>query len=131
MAKAAIGLFEDSGSADKAVAHLLKSGFPRDEVRLVRAVDFDGGSESEILKMAALLKDEAGRYWEVVRHGRVLVAVTTSDDKADQAVIIMDEEGTIGMEGRKDRPVESLRAAPSDDTGLYSRTTAAQLFEVS
>lgn len=43
MAKAAIGLFEDSVTADKVVAHLVKSGFPRDEVRLVRAVDFDGG----------------------------------------------------------------------------------------
>ena len=131
MAKAAIGLFEDSATADKAVAHLLKSGFPRDEVRLVRAVDFDGGSETEILKMAALLKDEAGRYWEAVRHGRVLVSVTASDDTADQAVIIMGEEGAIDLEGRKDQPVESLRAAPSDDPGLYSRTTAAQLFEIS
>lgn len=131
MAKAAIGLFEDSATADRVVAHLLKSGFPRDEVRLVRAVDFDGGSETDILKMAALLKDEAGRYWEAVRHGRALVSVTASDDRADQAVIIMDEEGAIDMEGRKVQPVESLRAAQSDDPGLYSPTTAAQVFESS
>ena len=43
----------------------------------------------------------------------------------------MGEEGAIDMEGRKDEPVESPRAAPSDDPGLYSRTTAAQLFEIS
>ena len=94
-------------------------------------MDFDGGSETEILKIAALLKDEAGRYWEAVRHGRVLVSVTAGDDTADQAVIIMDEEEAIDMERRKDQPVESLRAAPTDDPGLYSRTTAAQFFEIS
>jgi hypothetical protein len=61
MAKTAIGLFKDSPTADKVVARLLKSGFSRDELRLVRRVDFDGDAETEILKIAALLKDDAGR----------------------------------------------------------------------
>jgi predicted regulator of amino acid metabolism with ACT domain len=61
MAKTAIGLFKDSPTADKVVARLLKSGFSRDELRLVSRVDFDGDAETEILKIAALLKDDAGR----------------------------------------------------------------------
>lgn len=131
MTKAAIGLFENSAMADKAVAHLLKCGFPQNEVRLVRPVDFDGGSETEILKVAALLKDDAGRYWEAVRRGRVLVSVTAGGNTADQAAIIMDEEGAIDMEERTAQPLESLRATPSDEPGLSSRRPAAQLFELS
>lgn len=133
MAKTAIGLFKDSPTADKVVAHLLESGFSKDEVRLVRRVDFDGGTEAEILKMAALLKDDAGRYWEAVRGGRVLVSVTGGGDTADRAAIIMDGEGAIDMEERKAEPVESggARVASSADPGLYPQRPAAQLFEVS
>jgi len=85
MAKTAIGLFEDSPTADKVVARLLKSGFSRDELRLVRRGDFDGDAETEILKIAALLKNDAARYREAVRRGRVVVSVTAGGDTADRA----------------------------------------------
>jgi len=133
MAKTAIGLFNNSPTADKVVARLLKSGFSRDELRLVRRVDFDGDAETEILKIAALLKDDACRYWEAVRRGRVLVSATAGGDTADRAAIIMDEEGAINMEERTLQPVKSggARVASSADPGLYPQRPAAQLFEVS
>ena len=132
MLKTAVGLFTNSATGDTAVAHLLKSGFSRDEIGLVRRVDFDGGAETKILKIAALLKDDAGRYWEAVRRGRVLVSVTVDGDSADRAATIMDEEGAIDMEERKDKPVESggARVASSADPGLYPQRPAARLFEV-
>ena len=42
MTKTAVGLFEVSTTADEAVAHLLATGFSRDEVKLVRKLDYDG-----------------------------------------------------------------------------------------
>ena len=85
MATTAIGLFKHSPTADQVVARLLKAGFSRDELRLVRRVDFDGDAETEILRIAALLKDDAGRYWEAVRRGQVLVSVTAGGDTADRS----------------------------------------------
>jgi len=135
MVKTAIGLFKDSATADKVVAHLLKSGFSRDEVRLVRRSDFDGtpGPETDILKIGGLPQEHAGRYWEAVRGGRVLVAVTSGGDTADRAVGIMDQDGAIDVDEREAKPVESgvARVASSADPGLYPRRPAAQLFKVS
>lgn len=135
MAKTAIGLFKDSAMADKVVAHLLEAGFSRDEVRLVRRSDFEGtpGAETDILKIGGLPQEHAGRYWEAVRGGRVLVAVTSGGDTADRAVGIMDQDGAINVDERTAKPVESsgARAASSADPGLYFQKPAAQLFEVS
>jgi hypothetical protein len=135
MAKTAVGLFKDSATSDKVVAHLLKSGFSRDQIRLVKRSDFDGtpGPETDILKIGGLPQAHAGRYWEAVRCGRVLVAVTSGGDTADRAVGIMDQDGAINVEQRKDKPVENggARVASSADPGLYPQRQAAQLFEVS
>ena len=53
MTKTAVGLFEMSTTADEVVAHLLVSGFPREEIKLVRRSDYDGtpGPETDILKI--------------------------------------------------------------------------------
>src|ERR1035438_6341603 len=134
MAKTAVGLFKDSATGDTAMAHLLESGFSRDEIRLVRRSDFSGtpGPETDILEIGGLPQEHAGRYWEAVRRGRVLVAVTPGGDMADRAVGIMDQDGAINVEERTPQPVESsgARVASSADPGLYPRRPAAQLFEV-
>jgi hypothetical protein len=108
MVKTAVGLFKDSATGDTVVAHLLESGFSRDEIRLVKRSDFDGtpGPETDILKIGGLPHEHAGRYWEAVRGGRVLVAVTSDGDTADRAVGIMDQEGAIDVEERTPQPVE-------------------------
>ena len=80
MTKTAIGLFEVSTKTDEVVAHLSASGLARDEGKLVRQSDYDGtpGPETDILKIGGLSREHAGRYWEAVRQGRVMVAVTSS-----------------------------------------------------
>ncbi|MDQ2950281.1 MAG: hypothetical protein M3Y27_30800 [Acidobacteriota bacterium] len=135
MSKTAIGLFEDLATADKVVAHLLNSGFSRYEVKVVKRSDFGGtpGPETDILKIGGLPKEHAGRYWEAVRGGRVLVAVTSVGDAADRAAGIMDEGGAVDVGERAADPVESggPRVAPSADPGFFPRRPAAKLFEVS
>jgi hypothetical protein len=135
MTKTAVGLFEFSIAADQAVTHLLASGFSRDEVKLVRRSDYDGkpGPETDILKIGGLPQEHAGRYWEAVRRGRVLVAVTSGGARADRAAEIMDQDGATDVEERTAQPLKSdgARLDPSADPGLYPRRPAAQLFEVS
>jgi hypothetical protein len=135
MTKTAIGLFEVSTKADEVVAHLLASGFSRDEGQAGSAVGYDGtpGPETDILKIGGLPKEHAGRYWEAVRLGRVLVAVTSSGIRADRAAEMMDQDGAINVEERTAQPPNSVgeRADPSTDPGFYPRRPATQLFEVS
>ena len=135
MTKTAVGLFEVSTTADEVVAHLLASGFSRDEVKLIRRSDYDGtpGPETDILKIGGLPKEHAGRYWEAVRRGRALVAVTSGGARAERAAEIMDRDGAIDVEERTAQPLESdgARVAASDDPGFYPKRSAAQLFEVS
>jgi hypothetical protein len=135
MTKTAVGLFEVSTIADEVVAHLLASGFSRDEVKLVRKLDYDGtpASETDILKIGGLPRERTGTYWKAVCRGQVLVAVTSNGDRADRAAEIMDRDGAIDVEERTAEAPKSGGALvdPSPDPGLYPRRPAAQLFEVS
>jgi|SRR6185437_13651097 len=133
MAKTAVGLFNDSATGDKVVANLLKSGFSRDQIRLIKRSDFEGtpGPGTDILNIGGLPQEHAGRYWDAVLGGRVLVAVTSGDDMADRAVGIMDQDGAIDVDERTAQASGGARVASSADPGLYPRRTAAQLFEVS
>jgi hypothetical protein len=135
MTKTAIGLFEVSTVADEVVAQLLASGFSRDEVKLVRRSDYDGtpSPETDILKIGGFPREHAGRYWDAVSRGRVLVAVTSDGARADRAAEIMDQAGAIDIEERTTPPLESGvdPVDPSADPGFYPRRAAAQLFEVS
>ena len=56
MPKTAVALFETSSTADKVVAHLLKSDFARDEIKVVSRSDFEGkpAPETDILKLGGL-----------------------------------------------------------------------------
>ncbi len=135
MAETAIGLFEHLATADKVLARLLESGLSREEVKVVKRSNFDAkpGSETDILKIGGLSKEHAGRYWEAVRDGRVLVAVTSVGETADRAADVMDAGGAIAVGERTAHPVKSdgARVDPSADPGLYPRRRTLQLFTVS
>ena len=134
MTKTAVGLFETSDTADAVVALLLTSGFSRDEVKVVRRSDFDPkpSPDTDILKLAGVPAEHAGRYWDAVRSGRTLIAISASD-RADRAVEIMDAEGAVYLEECIVQPVPGAAhaAAPLTDPGFFPRRQAAQMFEVS
>jgi hypothetical protein len=134
MKKTAVGLFETSDTADAVVALLLASGFSRDEVKVVNRSDFEMKSspDTDILKLGGVPAEHAGRYWDAVRSGRTLIAISAGD-RADRAVEIMDAEGAVYLEERVAQPVASaaLAAAPSVEPDFYPRRQAAQMFEVS
>jgi hypothetical protein len=134
MTKTAVGLFETSDTADAVVALLLTSGFSRDEVKVVQRSDFDPkpSPDTDILKLGGVPAEHAGRYWNAVRSGRTLIAISAGD-RADRAVEIMDAGGAVFLEEHIAQSVAgaAYAAAPLTDPGFFPRRQAAQMFEVS
>ena len=132
MTKTAVGLFETSATADSVVALLLASGFSRDEVKLVTRTDFDAKAspDTDILQLGGAPAEHAGRYWDAVRSGRTLIAVSAGD-RADRAVEIMDAGGALHLEECVVQPADRAVHAVAAGPGFYPRRGAAQMFEVS
>lgn len=132
MTETAVGLFNTSATAEAVVALLLASGFSPDEVKMVERTDFDSkpAPDTDILKLGGVPAEHAGRYWDAVRGGRTLIAISAGD-RVDRALQIMDAEGAVYLE-ESIAPsvtfaVHSVGAAP----GFYPRRGAARMFEVS
>ena len=132
MTKTAVGLFSTSETAEAVVALLLASGFSRDEVKLVKRTDFDlkPAPDTDILKLAGVPAEHAGRYWDAVRSGRTLIAISAGN-RADRAIEIMNAEGAVYLEESTTPSVTLPVHAVSADPGFYARKGAAQMFEVS
>jgi hypothetical protein len=134
MAKTAVGVFEGSATADKAITDLLASGFSRDEIKLIRRSDFDPkpAPETDILQLGGVPPERAGQYWEAVRDGREVVALTADDDRANSAAAIMNQDGAIAVDERAAQPVASGPILDtSDDPGFFPERSGTQLFDVS
>ena len=132
MTKTAVGLFETSATADAVVAHLLASGFSRDEVKLIKRTDFDAKAspDTDILKLGGVPPEHAGRYWNAVRGGRTLIVISAGD-RVDRALQILDAEGAVYLEESIAPSVASAVHSVAADPGFYPRRGAAQMFEVS
>jgi hypothetical protein len=133
MTKTAVGLFKTPATADSVVTLLLASGFSRDEIKLIKRSDFDAkpSLDTGILKLGGIPAEHSGRYWEAVRGGLTLIAISAGD-RADRAVEIMNSEGAVYLEESIVQPVARAvhSVAPSADGGFYPRREAAQVFEV-
>ena len=132
MTKTAVGLFETSAAADRVVALLLASGLSRDEVKLVKRTDFDPkpAPDTDILRLGGVPAERAGRYWDAVRGGRTLIAISAGD-RVDRALQIMDDEGAVYLEESIAPSVASAVHSVAAGPGFYPRRGAAQMFEVS
>jgi hypothetical protein len=111
MSKTAVGLFENQGVADQVVHDLDASGFPRNEIRLLREpldmavsgvtsiphTDFEVGLGRE-LKAIGASEGEANAYVQEVRRGGVLVFATGSSEEVDNAAGIMNRHGAVTVE---------------------------------
>jgi len=132
MTTTAVGLFNTSAAAEAVVALLLASGFSRDEVKLVKRTDFDPkpAPDTDILKLGGVPAEHAGRYWNAVRSGRILIAISAGN-RADRAIEIMDAEGAVYLEESTAPPAASAVHSVASGPGFYPRRGAAQTFEVS
>jgi len=111
MSKTAVGLFENPGVADQVAHDLGASGFPRDQIRILREpldmavtgvtsiphTDFEVGLDRELRAIGAS-EWEANAYVQEVRRGGVLVFATRSNEEVDDAAEIMNRHGAIKVE---------------------------------
>jgi hypothetical protein len=111
MSKTAVGLFENPGVADRVVSDLDACAFPRNEIRVLTEpldmpgagvtsiphVDFEVGLGRDLQAIGANVQ-EANAYIQGVRHGRVLVFATGSNQEVDNAAEIMNRHGAIKVE---------------------------------
>jgi hypothetical protein len=111
MSKTAVGLFENPGVADAVVHDLDACAFPQNEIRVLSEpldmavagvtsiphVDFEVGLGRELQAIGANVQ-EANSYIQGVRHGRVLVFATGSNEDVDNAAEIMNRHGAIKVE---------------------------------
>jgi hypothetical protein len=111
MAKTAVGLFENSGSADEVVRDLTAKGFLQNDIRVLgEPVEMPGSglmstphSDFEVdlvrdLTAFGIVEGDAEAYVQGVRRGGVMVFATGTGKNADQAAEIMNCHGALEIE---------------------------------
>jgi hypothetical protein len=111
MAKTAVGLFENSGSADGVVRDLTAKGFLQKDVRVLsEPVEMPGTglmstphTDFEVdlirdLTAFGVVEGDAEAYVQGVRRGGVMVFATGTGQNADQAAEIMNCHGALEIE---------------------------------
>ncbi|MGA9055404.1 MAG: hypothetical protein WB763_02725 [Terriglobia bacterium] len=111
MSKTAVGLFENPDLADQVVRELEASGFPQNDVRILREsldmkgsgvmgipnIDFEVSLNRELRTIGAS-GPEAEAYVKGVRGGGVLVFASGTDEKIDAAAEIMNRHSPVEVE---------------------------------
>ena len=111
MAKTAVGLFENSGSADGVVRDLTAKGFLQKDIRVLgEPVEMPGSglmstphTDFEVdlirdLTAFGVIEADAEAYVQGVRRGGVMVFATGTGKNADQAAEIMNCHGALEIE---------------------------------
>ena len=87
MATSIIGLFESTDLADQVRGELVKAGVRKDSVAI-----FSGKAGNDLIQELVergYQEDRARQYAEAVKKGGIVIAAEADDDKADQAVEVM------------------------------------------
>jgi hypothetical protein len=111
MARAAVGLFENSQSVDGIIHDLEASGFPRNDSRVLsEPQDMAGSGTMSIphtdfevdfireLRTAGAAEADAEAYVRGLRGGGVIVFASGSDEKVDTAAEIMNRHCAVELE---------------------------------
>ena len=138
MANAAVGLFENSGSVNEVVRDLYASGFPKNDVRVLREpremagsglmstphTDFEVGLVRDLTAFG-IVEADAENYVRGVKRGGVMVFATGAGDKAQTATEIMNRHGAVEIE----KISASRLELPSADSGetLSGREQSVQI----
>ncbi len=95
MSKTVVGLFPQSQDAQAAMQDLETMGINRSSVQVMTSDARD--KVLNALTGAGVPSDDASLYAEGVRRGSALVVGTVDDDKADEAVAVLDRNNTIDI----------------------------------
>jgi len=114
MATTVIGLFEDRDTAQQVRGELVKAGCDKDSV----AIFSDQGGNKLVRELVerGYTEDRARQYAQAVEQGGILITAEADDNKADQAVAVMNRfelktpEELIERAGQSRREEEVERA---------------------
>lgn len=141
MANTAVGLFENSGSADEVVRDLTSKGFLQQDIRVLgEPVEMPGTglmstphTDFEVnlirdLKAFGMVEADAEAYVQGVRGGGVMVFATGAGKNADQAAEIMNCHGAVEIE-KISAPRPALPNTETDE-GITVRDPSTQIGRV-
>jgi len=126
--KTVVGLFEDMGEADRAIAELHDAGIPKNDIKFADSRGLQAhlvGDQTSGTGMRNLLarlfgldyrvenEQASPLYSDWVQKGGVLVAVNTDDDRIGQVSNILETHGDIASTGRVRRTGIFEKAAES------------------
>jgi uncharacterized protein (TIGR02271 family) len=147
-ARTITAMFDNRTDAEEAVSRLVSLGLSRDQVRLVPGYENDSPAATDrssegfwdSLRDLFLPDEDQNTYAEGLRRGGFLVTASTNDALYEQALDILDDEGTINIDERADtwrsegwtgQTTTSLGQAslqsPQQDVGMTSRETSQGL----
>jgi uncharacterized protein (TIGR02271 family) len=102
--------FDSRQDANEAIGRLEGAGIPRSSISLVEGADRSGGASVsrddegpgfwEALKDLFLPDEDRATYAEGLRRGGYIVTVQANDALYEQAIDILDDEGTVDLEQR-------------------------------
>jgi uncharacterized protein (TIGR02271 family) len=130
--------FEDRSAAERAIGKLTSAGLPRDQIRLVPGYESTGTDTEpreikgfwESLADFFLPDEDRYTYAEGLRRGGYVVSVTVSAEKYDDALSILDDEGTIDMDERASEWRATGWEGYRDTSSLGSAASAGSTEEV-
>jgi stress response protein YsnF len=93
-----IGLYDSADKAQQAIGDLTKAGFDKNSVELLRSDGPAGDAIAGKLTDHGIEQREAQLYAEAVRRGGVLVDFQAPDEKAENAVSILDRHGARNLD---------------------------------
>jgi stress response protein YsnF len=145
--KTVVGIIDNHAEAEHVVQELVQNGFPRDEIKMVyeekvseQEAAQEASSDLKDLHTALLeagMPDAAARHYEEeIHHGKTLITVRASDDMADRACDIIEDEadeveeydlGGEEMSAEPAMPIEAIPHQEIEPVSTLESTRAQQL----
>lgn len=94
MTKTVTSLFHNGQHATTAANRLEQAGIPRDKIDIWSAPI----NLAPVLEDAGVPRSDAHAYVEGVRRGGSVVIVSCADDRVDEVVHILDDEGVLDLD---------------------------------
>lgn len=111
-----VGLFQDASRITQATQELVSRGFSRDSIQLITSQSAGTNLSSTITRLGAPAQE--AQFWtQGVQKGGTLLTLQTTQDKAEEAIDILDRFGTIQLEE------QSLRSAAGQSVEVEGERT--------
>lgn len=112
MSVTVIGLYKDSGAAQKAARALVEAGCHEEDIAILGGEQKAGSAKDIAHKLVdhGFEKAEAEQYGAAVEQGHILIAASIVEESADATAAILDENGALDLEEISAQPQQGKAA---------------------